>query len=397
MSKNEKTFQVKTIKGEHSCYRVANSLHCNSKYLAKKYEYNIRSNPEWPVNSMQESMQRDNKTSLSVWKMYRAKKHVSILSSGTELEQYAKLWDYFEEIYRTNPDTTIKVKCKHDVGSQTCIFKRLYICWGALKKGFMSGCRPIIGLDGTHLKTSTGGLMLCVVGVDGNNNMYPIAYAVVLKENTKSWKWFVSLLIDDLCIENSFTWSIISDKQKGLLKAIELLLPNAEHRFCLRHMYNNFKQKHRGLQLKEILWKAASATRLVDFNNEMEKLKASDKAAYQWVMERDPKHWAKYEGICDRELNIVGAVGLFWEWKWGFTGAAAAYILEDSSKLIEPVILKHFAVKKEIVCRSHITANQFSGFLALCTPEIILWVLSERPYEPPINFLLPPRGGKLPV
>ncbi|KAK8939250.1 hypothetical protein KSP39_PZI010837 [Platanthera zijinensis] len=91
MSKNEKTFQVKTIKGDHNCYRVVNSLHCNSKYLANKYEHNIRSNPEWPVNSMQEIMQRDNKTSLSVWKMYRAKKHVSILSSGTKLEQYAKL------------------------------------------------------------------------------------------------------------------------------------------------------------------------------------------------------------------------------------------------------------------------------------------------------------------
>ncbi|KAK8918360.1 hypothetical protein KSP39_PZI021980 [Platanthera zijinensis] len=164
----------------------------------------------------------------------------------------------------------------------------------------MGGCRPIIGLDGTHLKTSTGGVMLYVVGVDGNNNMYPIAYAVVLKENTKSLKWFVSLLIDDLCIENSFTWSIISDKQKGLLKAIEMLLPNAEHRFCLWHMYNNFKHKRN-------VMKAASATRLVDFNNEMEKLMASDKAAYQWVNERDPKHWAKSHfntwPKCDMLLN----------------------------------------------------------------------------------------------
>ncbi|KAK8921626.1 hypothetical protein KSP39_PZI020570 [Platanthera zijinensis] len=88
MSKCEKTFQVKTIKGEHTCCRVSNSQHCTSKFLAKKYETNIRSNPDWPAGSMQEIMQRDNKTSLSLWKMYRVKKHAAKSISGTEIEQY---------------------------------------------------------------------------------------------------------------------------------------------------------------------------------------------------------------------------------------------------------------------------------------------------------------------
>lgn len=34
ISKNEKTFQVKTIKGEHTCYRAANSHQCKAKFLA---------------------------------------------------------------------------------------------------------------------------------------------------------------------------------------------------------------------------------------------------------------------------------------------------------------------------------------------------------------------------
>ncbi|KAK8941312.1 hypothetical protein KSP39_PZI010017 [Platanthera zijinensis] len=268
---------------EHTCYRVANSQQCKAKFLSKKYEHHVRSNPEWPASSMQEVMQMENKTSLSIWKMYRVKQQASKVINGIEMEQYAKLWDYCEEIYRTNPDTTIKIKCRHDVASQTCIFKRLYICWGALKKGFMAGCRPIIGLDGTHIKTTTGGVLLCAVGIDGNNNMFPIAYAYVLRENTKTWEWFVSLLMEDLCIENSHMWTVISDKQKGLIKAIENLLPNAEHQFCVRHMYNNFRQMFRGLQLKDLLWRAASATRIIDFNVELEKLKTCDKKAYDWA------------------------------------------------------------------------------------------------------------------
>ncbi|KAK8945179.1 hypothetical protein KSP39_PZI007561 [Platanthera zijinensis] len=165
---------------------------------------------------MQEVMQVDNRTSLSVWKMYRVKRHATKAINGTELEQYSKLCDYCEELHRTNPDTTIKVKCKHSVVSQTCIFKSIFICWGALKKGFMAGCRSKIGLDGTHIKTTVGGALLCVVSIDGNNNMFLVVYVYVLKENTKTWTWFISLLMEDLCMENSHLWTIISDKDVGI-------------------------------------------------------------------------------------------------------------------------------------------------------------------------------------
>ncbi|KAL3833413.1 hypothetical protein ACJIZ3_008149 [Penstemon smallii] len=246
VSQVDKTFQVKSIKNQHTCTREPRSKHCTSKFLAKKYQHHIRSNPEWPVYSMQEIMQMENQTLLSISKMYRAKIHATKLINGSECEQYAKLWDYCEEIKRTNPNTTIKIKCKHVLGSGETMFKRFYICWGALKKGFLEGCRPVIGIDGTHLKTERGGVLLTAVGIDGNNNMFPIAYAMVLTEKRKTWDWFLGLLIDDLEIENSYSYTIISDKQKGLIKAVEELLPHAEHRFCVRHMYNNFQKKHKG-------------------------------------------------------------------------------------------------------------------------------------------------------
>ncbi|KAK8918817.1 hypothetical protein KSP39_PZI021402 [Platanthera zijinensis] len=307
ISKNDHTFQVKTIKGEHACNRSSTSKHCTSDFLAKRYQHNLRSNPDWPVGSMQETMQMENRTSLSIWKMYRVKKHANKIVHGTELEQYARLWDYCEELRQSNPNTTVKLQCKQVSENQACVFKRLYICWGALKMGFIAGCRQIVGLDGTHLKTSTGGVLLCAVGIDGNNGMYPIAYAMVLRENTKSWHWFISLLMQDLNIENSYAWTIMSDKQKGLIRAVEELLPNAEHRFCLRHMYSNFKRLHKGLQLKSLLWKAASSARLVDFNMEMKKLKECNVSAYGWVRAKDPKNWARSHFStwtkCDMLLN----------------------------------------------------------------------------------------------
>lgn len=61
-------------------------------------------------------------------------------------------------------------------------FKRLYICWGPLKKSLLEGCRPVIGFDGCHHKGPHGGILLTVVGIDVNNCIYPFAYAVEEKK-----------------------------------------------------------------------------------------------------------------------------------------------------------------------------------------------------------------------
>lgn len=67
-----------------------------------------------------------------------------------------------------------------------------------MKAGWKAGCRPLIGLDGCFLKTVIGGQLLSAVGRDENNQMFPICYAVVESENTDSWRWFITLLKDDL-------------------------------------------------------------------------------------------------------------------------------------------------------------------------------------------------------
>jgi hypothetical protein len=87
----------------------------------------------------------------------------------------------------------------------------------ACKRGFLAGCRPIICLDGYHIKSKFGGQRLTVVGMDPNDCIYPIAFAIVEVESFVTWKWFLKTLKADLQIDNTFPWTIMTDKQNVLL------------------------------------------------------------------------------------------------------------------------------------------------------------------------------------
>ena len=90
----------------------------------------------------------------------------------------------------------------------------MYIGLDACKKGFLAGCRRVVGLDGCFFKGATNGELLCAVGRDANNQMYPISWAVVEKENNDTWDWFCDILFRDLSVGTGEEWVFISDQQK---------------------------------------------------------------------------------------------------------------------------------------------------------------------------------------
>ena len=69
-------------------------------------------------------------------------------------------------------------------------FRRMYIRYNAQKVGFLGGCRPIIRLDGCHLKGRFGGQILAAIARDGNDNIFLVALAMVEQENKGSWVWY---------------------------------------------------------------------------------------------------------------------------------------------------------------------------------------------------------------
>ena len=99
-------------------------------------------------------------------------------------EEYARVFDYQLEILRSNPGSTVAVVLNPKETAP--VFQRLYVCFQACKRGFIEGCRKVVGLDGCFFKGAQSGELLCALGRDANGQMYPIAWAAVEVENKDS-------------------------------------------------------------------------------------------------------------------------------------------------------------------------------------------------------------------
>ena len=71
----------------------------------------------------------------------------------------------------------------------------------------------VSGLDGCFIKLTTGQQILAATGRDGNNNIFPVAFGVVDKEDTASWCWFLTQLKYCIGEAGKFEhYTIISDR-----------------------------------------------------------------------------------------------------------------------------------------------------------------------------------------
>ncbi|KAG5619950.1 hypothetical protein H5410_005168 [Solanum commersonii] len=51
--------------------------------------------------------------------------------------------------------------------------------YSSLQTQNLARCQPIIGFDGCHLKGNQKGSLLITIGIDRNNTIYPVKFALV--------------------------------------------------------------------------------------------------------------------------------------------------------------------------------------------------------------------------
>ncbi|XP_010678146.1 uncharacterized protein LOC104893709 [Beta vulgaris subsp. vulgaris] len=258
--------------------------------------------------------------------LYKMKQYVINEIFGGHDKSYRKLPAYVKVMHETNPESAAFCALT-DIGhpQRSLQFSSIFISFAAQIKGFVDGCRSLIGVDGTHLKGNYGGILLSAIALDGNNEIFPIAYAIVSVEDTQKWSFFFWHLYNLVKDSGRTDWTIISDRQKGVDIALKDVWPSANRRYCCRHLSRNFKRVFPVPLMYILFWRAANATNPYTFKKAMERLRKEGKTpVMKWFAEIGKQNkWTKHKfdsSICcdSNTSNLLWRVSTR-HWVW--TGA----------------------------------------------------------------------------
>ncbi|XP_059432442.1 uncharacterized protein LOC132165776 [Corylus avellana] len=256
---------------------------------SNRYIDSFRDQPNWKASALKEAVRRDYNVELTLLACHRAKRMALKLLAGSDDGQYKLTRAYCNALRQWNPSSSTYIQ------RNGLFFKRMYVSLDACKRGFLAGCRPMICVDACFMKGQHGGQLHAAIARDGNNDIFPIAYVLCETESRGTWTWFLNSLLEDIGNPREHTWSFMSNKQKGLMEAIEYLMPDVEHRLCVRHLHANFKNKgYKGKAYKDALWGAARVINENQFKYYMSVIKGIDTAANEYIANVNPKMWSRH-------------------------------------------------------------------------------------------------------
>jgi hypothetical protein len=86
-------------------------------------------------------------------------------------------------------------------------------------------------------------MFLVACGIDANDKVIPLAWALVPIENEICWTWFLGYLkhcIPGLSMEYHI---FISDREKGMAVAVPVIFDQSIHLHCCQHIADNLQQR----------------------------------------------------------------------------------------------------------------------------------------------------------
>nr|GEX09231.1 hypothetical protein [Tanacetum cinerariifolium] len=173
----------------------------------------------------------------------------------TPKESFAELPLYCHNLKVKNPGTITHIETDDEDR-----FEIFFLAVGAAIRTFVSHIRPLIIIDGAHLKGKS--------------------------ETFRSWDWFLRKL-KECIIGKQDNLTIISDGAASIASAINNVFPNAFHGRCCRHLLMNLRKKcPQFISKEELFWKACKAYRILDFKERFSTL-------HNWLPSVGLEKWAR--------------------------------------------------------------------------------------------------------
>nr|XP_025647828.1 uncharacterized protein LOC112742805 [Arachis hypogaea] len=241
--KDIKEFKIKRLHDQHTCGKDYKSNLAYKKWIVEKLVKRLKSQLKLTPRKAMEHMKQHYNMQLNAKIITRALKAARYIMLGNENEQFGKMRDYLVELHKSNPGSTMHMGVNPQPQGPP-LFESVHISLDACKRGFKTGCRPLIGLDEYFLKGYYRGQMLSAV-------------------------------------------------TQGLIKAVSEVLPNAHHQNYTLHIWKNCELRFRDKNVKLYVMAASRYTMQIQFKATMDRLKAVNLGAWEYMSKFKPSRWCK--------------------------------------------------------------------------------------------------------
>ncbi|XP_013624408.1 PREDICTED: uncharacterized protein LOC106330498 [Brassica oleracea var. oleracea] len=249
-------FIIKKYVPDHS-YSPSSRNHsvrtASSKIVGSLIKHKYETVKEGPKpNDIIQFMRNDHGVEISYSLAWEAREYaVNVVRSIPE-KGYEKVPKYLHMMKEANPGSHTFYET--DSNGR---FRFLFISYGQSIRGFYAAIRKVIVVDGTFLKRKYKGVLLLATALDGNLNLYPIAFGVVDSENDRS------------------------------------LYPHAHHGICIHHLLNNVVTYFKGKGVAGLVAKASKAYRVADFKKQFTAIFSISPAIGTYLIQADVRKWAR--------------------------------------------------------------------------------------------------------
>ncbi|KAL9673864.1 hypothetical protein QQ045_030126 [Rhodiola kirilowii] len=187
--KNEGMWRITKYEGDHTCevdIIPHDNVHFNKHFIGMDIRELIQEKLRFSPYKVQALMRSKYGYKISYMKAWKSRQKALLHIFGDWEASFEKLPAYMDMLKESNPGSIVHWDTSM-LDSGRVSLNRVFWSFAPAIEGFKH-CRPVISIDATHLIGKWKGVLMIAVSLDAQNEILPLAYALVEGENIESWK-----------------------------------------------------------------------------------------------------------------------------------------------------------------------------------------------------------------
>ncbi|KAI0511363.1 hypothetical protein KFK09_011993 [Dendrobium nobile] len=292
LAKRLQRFKIKYYGGDHTCSistSIGDHKQCDTKFISKCILPLMKRKSTVTPAEIIVWMENEYNIKISYSKAWLGLNKALKKIHGSWDDSYTMLQEYLNAIQEANPGTAIQLLTNEK--GEVREFHRLFWSFNACIEGFRH-LRPLITIDSAELHGKYSGSLLVATGVDGNDSLFPLAFAVAESETEETWTWFLGCIRSSVTDRDDIT--IISDRGRGLVEAVKAAYPSrlSSHRYCMRQLSCSLRKEFKDETLVNLFWEAAKKTEASEYDETMKILGDRNPSARAWLEKVGAENWS---------------------------------------------------------------------------------------------------------